>query len=504
MFRLQQPSVRHLQINNTPGDIHMIEYVSTKGGISPVPFDEAVLQGFAPDGGLFVPETIPRISQESLNEWSVLGYTDLAFEVLSLFIDPEIIPPSDLKRLIHQSFSSFEHPDIMPIKPFGKDNSLFFMELFHGPTLSFKDIAMGFLINVMDYLLQKGSRRISLVLATTGDTGPAAAFAAAGKKTIDCWPLYPLGMISEEQERQMTTLSSENVHPVGVTDCPDGGDDLDLVVARLFENQELKQKLNLSSVNSINWCRVMVQAVHYMYGYFRVCDTTGDPVIFSVPSGAFGNLFAGFLARAMGVPVHTFICANNRNKTLHTAFTTGVFKKENLCKTVSSAIDIVVPYNFWRFLYFKSGCDPEKITDWMDQFTREGEICLDKESFDAIQKGYRSLAVSDQETLATIKETFDKEGYLLDPHGAVAVVAARALKPEFKPGSKILCLLTAHPAKFPVIIKMALDTHGQLPEDASHTSLIRAKALPQKRLVCHCKDLESVLTNSIGDRINKK
>ena len=339
----------------------MIKYVSTRGGISPVAFDEVVLSGFAADGGLFVPETIPKVTPEQFRSWAELSYPDLAFELLSLFIDRSIVPADDLRKLLDDSYSTFESPNVIDMVPLGDEGRTIIMELFHGPTLSFKDVAMGFLINVLDYLLEKRGEHLSIVLATTGDTGPAAAWASAGKKTIDCWPLYPRSMITEEQERQMTTLNANNVHPVGVENCANGGDDLDLVVAKLFEDRELKDKLNLSSVNSINWCRVMVQSVHYFYGYYRAVEKVGDEVDFSVPSGAFGNLFGGFLARSMGLPVNQFICANNANHALHTVFSSGLFAKKDLVQTLSSAIDIVVPYNFWRFLYYSCGSDSEKI-----------------------------------------------------------------------------------------------------------------------------------------------
>jgi threonine synthase len=303
-------------------------------------------------------------------------------------------------------------------------------------------------------------------------------------------------MISAEQERQMTTLFDENIHPVCVENCKDGGDDLDLVVAKLFANPELKTQLNLSSVNSINWCRVMVQAVHHAYGYFKACDRVGDRVSISVPSGAYGNLFAGFLAREMGIPIHTFICANNRNNTLHTAFSTGVFKKLDLCQTLSSAIDIVVPYNFWRFLYFSSGCDATRINQWMKTFDQKGEICLDKQMTAAIQQGYASCTISDQITLDTIQSIWTNNHYLLDPHGAVAVAAAMALGFDKKPKMKTICLATAHPAKFPKVIQKALGRET-LPGAARHPFLIRDLSLDQKRILCHHDNLEATLVSAM-------
>ena len=479
----------------------MIQYTSTKGGISPVSFDEVILQGFAEDGGLFVPQTIPKITGEQLQQWSTLDYPSLAFEMISLFIDPQIINPGELKRLIDDSFSTFQHPDLMPLVASGDKPYFYIMELFHGPTLSFKDIAMGFLVRTMDHLLQKRDQHINLILATTGDTGPAAANAAAGMKTIDCWPLFPKGMISVEQERQMTTLEEENVHPVAVENCLDGGDDLDIVVAKMFSDQERKKCLKLSSVNSINWCRVMVQAVHYAYGYFKACRKVGDPVIFSVPSGAFGNLCAGDIARKMGIPISTFICANNQNQTLHTVFSTGLFKKKDLIQTVSSAIDIVVPYNFWRFLFFNTNFDSVKISKMMSEFQEKGEIQLDLETHKSICRGFVSLAISDKVTLSTIKETFEGFKYLLDPHGAVAVAAAKLLRSTFDKDTPVVCLATAHPAKFPKIISKALGGENEIPEQARHSTLEAAKLLPEKKLTCNLKKLEYFLYQHIKDTI---
>jgi threonine synthase len=476
----------------------MIKYVSTRGGISPVAFDEAVLKGFAADGGLFVPETIPKITQEQFRSWANLSYPDLAFQLLSLFIDRSIIPATDLKKLLDESYRSFESPDVINMVPLGNAGHTFIMELFHGPTLSFKDVAMGFLINVLDYLLDKRNERLSIVLATTGDTGPAAAWASAGKNTIDCWPLYPRGMITEEQERQMTTLNAENVHPIGVENCTDGGDDLDFIVAKLFSDDELKKKLNLSSVNSINWCRVMVQSVHYFYGYYRAVDQIGDEIIFSVPSGAFGNLFGGYLARSMGLPVKTFICANNVNQALHTVFSTGVLAKKDMVQTLSSAIDIVVPYNFWRFLYFSSGRDSAKLKSWMDKFQISGKVELDAETLATIQNGFASVAVSDSETRNAIKETFENnDGYLLDPHTAVAVVAANALNETLPKELKVICLATAHPAKFPEIIRMCLDTESELPDQGTHASLDKASKVCQHLRLCDLENLEFALVDAM-------
>lgn len=477
----------------------MLKYVSTKGGSSPVDFETAVLKGFADDGGMFVPQEIPRVSMDQLQKWSTLSFNGLAFEVLSLYIDKSIIPETDLRELIAKSTQPFNHPDILPVIPLGKDSNQFIMELFHGPTLSFKDVAMGFLINTMDYFLTRKDEKVSLLIATTGDTGPAAAYASCGKKTIDTWVLYPRGFISEEQERQMTTLGVPNVHAVSVENCPNGGDDLDLVIAQLFEDKKMVEKLNLSSVNSINWCRVMYQAIHYFYAYFKIADKIGDKVAFSVPTGAFGNLFAGYLAREMGLPVASFICANNSNATVHSVLETNRFSRESLKQTPSNAIDIAVPYNYWRFLYFVSGQDGKVIKEWMNQYDEKGSVLFDESMMEKIKQGFLSAAISGEETLSTISETYKIcDGYLLDPHGAVAVAAANKLMPNLGADTKIVSLLTAHPSKFPDITRRALKLDGELPPSGLHDSIEEVKNHFQQVNLCDCSKLKSALIHGMS------
>jgi threonine synthase len=480
-----------------------IRFTSTCGNIEPVTFDAAVLEGYAPGGGLFVPDRLPEFSKEDLAGMQHLSYKDICSRILSAFIDPAIIPRADLDRLIRESFKGFDHQDIIPLAPCPGQPNLFIMELFHGPTQSFKDIAMGFLVRTMDHLLARQRRRLNLILATTGDTGPAAAHAAAGLSTIDCWPLFPKGMISPEQEGQMTGIRAANIHPVGVTHCPDGGDDLDRVVLNLFSDPERRDRLKLSSVNSINWCRVMVQSVHYFYGYFRVCALTGRkigaPIVFSVPSGAFGNLFAGYLAREMGLPIQTFICAVNANQTLHRAFTEGVFAPSALIRTCSSAIDIALPYNFWRFLYFASGRDGEKIKSWMDKLDAGGRVELDTATREAINRGFQSVSVSDDLTRKTIRAYYQSDpSYLLDPHGAVALAGALNLRADDR--TPTVCLATAHPAKFPDVIARALELAADrpLPKAAVHPQLVRVPDSEANLSVCALDNLEDYLADAIG------
>jgi threonine synthase len=475
----------------------MITYRSTRGGIAPVDFGTAIVEGFAADGGLFVPDSIPRVSPGTLKQWSGLGYVDLAFEMLSLFIDRSVLPARELSGLLEDGFADFTHPGIVPVVQPTGDENLFVMELFHGPTLSFKDMAMGFLIGTLDSLLGQRGKHASLLVATTGDTGPAAAHAAAGKENLDCWVLFPNGLISEEQQRQMTTLEAPNVHAVGVDHCRDGGDDLDLVVANLFADAAFRQRVGLSSVNSINWGRVLVQAVHYFHAYFQVADDLDETVAFSVPTGAFGNLFGGYLARAMGLPVSVFIAANNANAAIQRILDQGALVKEDMVQTVSSAIDIVVPYNFWRYLYFSTGRDPDRLCRWMAAFQHKGRAEFDAGTLAAIRDGVTAQVVSDAETLATMAGVYRRCGYLLDPHGAVAVAGARQALPALPGKTKVVCLATAHPAKFPDVVAKALASGGALPDAAGHDSIRQAADRLQRVRLGECAQLETGLRASM-------
>jgi len=473
----------------------MLQFVSNKGGGKPVDFETAILDGFAIDGGLYVPESLPSISLEQLEAWKDLSYVDLAFEILSLFIDRSVLSETELKGVLETAYAPFKKEEIIPLYEMKSRKGTHVMELFHGPTISFKDVGLAFLVNLVNFFLERKGEFLTLVVATTGDTGPASAYFAAGKSNLDAWVLYPKEMITEEQERQMTTLQHANIHPVGVSGCPDGADDLDIVIAKLYANLDFKEKLKLSSVNSINWGRIMMQTVHYFYGYFRVADEVGEPVNFSVPSGGFGNLCAGALARMMGLPAKHMVVANNENACLHRIFSKGSFSKEPIIETASSAIDILIPYNFWRFLYFAIDKDPVKIKAWSEGLMATGNKEFDAATFEQFSKGFLSNSASDAETLGLIKEVYDTEGYLLDPHGAVAVQAADVLREQLG-DEKLLCLATAHPAKFPDVIKEALGL-TELPEAAKHESIEEAKRQCEKVHLCHYDHLEEALIHAM-------
>jgi threonine synthase len=471
-------------------------YISNKGGGVPVDFETAILDGFASDGGLYVPEVLPKVSMAQLKKWKDLSYVDLAFEILSLFIDRTVISEKELKDLLANAYGGFTATDIIPLRKLKSREDIYVMELFHGPTLSFKDVGLAFLVNLVSFFLERKKEHLTLVVATTGDTGPAAAYFAAGKSNMDVWVLYPKGKVTEEQQRQMTTLPHANIHAVGVSNCPEGADDLDLVIAKLYSNKRFKDKLNLSSVNSINWGRIMMQTVHYFYGYLQVVDEIGEKINMSVPSGAFGNLCAGGIARKMGLPVDNYVVANNKNACLHRIFSAASFTKKEIKETASSAIDILVPANFWRYLHFATdGKKAKKIDAWVNEFNTTGTVHFDPLTYGEYREGFLPNTASDKETLELIKEIYDKENYLLDPHGAVAVVAIDSLQAQLK-GKRMISLATAHPAKFPDVIRQALGIK-ELPQEATHISIEKAKRQCEKVYSCDCSYLEQALEEAM-------
>lgn len=458
-------------------------YQSTLGQSPVVDFETAVLLGKPADGGLFVPEALPQVSQEQLVAWKGLSYPALATELLQLFISEETIPKADLQLLIQASFGTFTHPEVIPHQALS--DGIFVQELFHGPTLSFKDVAMGFVVNLFDYFLRRRGERRTLMVATSGDTGPAAAYASIGKASIATWLFFPTGLITEEQARQMTTIMAPNVHPVAVDNCKNGSDDLDELIARCFADDDFREEMQLSSVNSINWARVMTQIIHYFYGYLQQVEAVGDPVHFSVPCGAFGNMCAGSMARQMGLPVGKMIVANNANITLSEVLKTGVLHKFDIKNTLASAIDIAVPLNFWRHLYFSLDTDTDRLRSAWHNYEADGEAVFSEAERVMFSEGFLPYTVQDAETLETISKTWSEDDYLLDPHGAVAVVAARFYREQIGAGP-VICLATAHPAKFPETTKLAL---GQLPKVGTHASLRANQQACERKYVCSYEDM---------------
>ncbi|MFC1452286.1 threonine synthase [Verrucomicrobiota bacterium] len=416
-----------------------MRYISTRGGMEPVSFSEAVMTGLAPDGGLLLPERIPDATAE-LDRWKGLSYPELAAEIVARYAD---LPVEDIRRLVRKSYQCFSTPEVAPVV---RVKAIHVLELFHGPTLAFKDVALQLLGNLFEYLLSASGRKLNILAATSGDTGSAAICGVRGRERINIFVMHPHGRISRIQELQMTSVTDPNVFNLGVEGT---FDDCQGILKAVFRDLDFKQEYGLGAVNSINWARVLAQIVYYFYGAFRVMDSTGaSRVRFCVPTGNFGNIFAGYLAARMGLPVGALVLATNENDILSRYFSTGVYSLGEVVPTVSPSMDIQVASNFERYLYYRLGEDPAALRELMDTFAKSGRIETGPDE-DCL---FVSGAGDTRATLSTIAEVHRDSGYLLDPHSAVAFyVAGQHLRPD----EPMISLATAHPAKFDQAIREA-------------------------------------------------
>jgi len=415
-----------------------MKYISTRGEMEPVGFQDAVMTGLAPDGGLLLPESLPEVS-DKLEAWAKLPYRELAFEVMSLFSD---LPENDLKKLIEKSYSTFRHPEVTPLLKVG---GLHILELWHGPTLAFKDVALQFLGNLFEYILEQRGGELNILGATSGDTGSAAICGVCGKPKIRIFIMHPQGRTSPLQAKQMTSVLDDNVFNLAV----DGTfDDCQHLMKSIFGDIKFKAEHSLGSVNSVNWARVLAQIVYYFYATFRVQERTGaKEVQFSVPTGNFGDIMAGYLATQMGLPIKKLILATNENNILSRFFNSGEYSMGSVVPTLSPSMDIQVASNFERYLYYRTGKDSAKLLALMDGFAETGALSVEG-SDDLFAAGEGNTA----ETLAIIKKYHDEFSYTLDPHTAVGVHVAEGFALADVP---TICLATAHPAKFTEAIEQA-------------------------------------------------
>jgi len=454
-----------------------MKYRSTRGGMSPLPFSDILLEGLAPDGGLALPESLPQVTAEQLESWRGLDYPGLATEVLSLFIDD--IPRADLQRLVHAAYAPgvFDSPEVVPVKPLYGNTSL--LGLSQGPTLAFKDMAMQFLGQIFEYVLAKRSTTLNIVGATSGDTGSAAEYALRGKKGVAVFMLSPHGRMSEFQRAQMYSLQDANIHNLAVKGVFDECQD---IVKALAGDLEFKSAYRLGAVNSINWARIAAQIVYYFWGWLRVTQGPGQQVSFSVPTGNFGNILSGHLAREMGLPIAKLVLATNENNVLEEFFRTGVYRPRSAAQThatSSPSMDISRASNFERFVFDLVGRDAERVADLWRQLQQEGEFDLSelKPQFEA-RYGVVAGVSTHQDRLKTIRSVFDDTGILIDPHTADAVkVAAEHANPEIP----MLVLETALPVKFSDTIREAT---GQVAPVPAH--LQGLSSLPQRVQVMEC------------------
>ena len=432
-----------------------MQYISTRGGIEPVPFTQAVMMGLATDGGLLLPRTIPRIGSETYGDWKGLSYQELAFEVMSRFIDD--IPESDLRDLITRSYASFDSEKVVPLVHQG---SLHIMELFHGPTLAFKDIALQFLGNVFEYLLEKNDSVMNILGATSGDTGSAAIYGVRGKERINIFILHPHERVSTVQEKQMTTVTDSNVFNIAIRGTFDDGQ---AIVKSIFNDLDFKQAQHLGAINSINWARVLAQVVYYVYACLHISSHENDKTInFSVPTGNFGDIFAGYIAKRM-LPegtIQKLLLATNSNDILTRMVNDGDYSLGDVVATSSPSMDIQSASNFERYLYYLLDEDANRTSQAMTQFSETGKMDL-TDFQDHIQRDFTAEKATEEDVSQTITDFYKEHGYILDPHTAVGVHCA--LKHQ-QNGIPVCCLATAHPAKFGDTVERAIGKPLELPE----------------------------------------
>ena len=428
-----------------------LKYISTRGQAPALGFEDVLLTGLARDGGLYVPETWPQFSAADIRGMKDMTYPELARRVMTPFIG-SAIPQADLKALIDGAYATFDAPEVLPLKKLGGNEYL--LELFHGPTLAFKDVAMQVLGRLFDYVLKKRGSRITIVGATSGDTGSAAIEACRDKDAIDIFMLHPVGRVSPVQEAQMTTVMADNVHNLAIEgtfdDCQDR-------VKDLFNDQAFRDKFHMSAVNSINWARVMAQIVYYFWAAVKL-GAPDNKVAFSVPTGNFGNVFAGYAAMQMGLPVDKLIVGSNSNDILARFFASGSMEMTEVVPTVSPSMDIQISSNFERLLFDLLGRDGAACAEVLTGFRKSGKFAVTEAQLAQARKVFAGARFDDAETKAIIKTVLAETGELIDPHTAVGVGAARACKSETT--APCVILATAHPAKFPDAVE---DASGQRP-----------------------------------------
>ncbi|WP_275789421.1 threonine synthase [Pararhizobium gei] len=430
-----------------------VKYVSTRGEAPSLGFCDALMAGLARDGGLYVPKSFPSFSKKDIRALRGKSYQEVAFTILSPFIDGEI--PDDIFRaMINEAYATFRHPAIVPLVQTGPN--AYIMELFHGSTLAFKDVAMQLLARLMDHVLTTRGERATIVGATSGDTGGAAIDAFAGRDRTDIFILFPHGKVSPVQQHQMTTSKAANVHAIAIKG---NFDDCQGLVKDMFNDTAFRDRVALSGVNSINWARIMAQIVYY----FTTALSLGGPdrkISFTVPTGNFGDIFAGYVAKQMGLPIDRLIVATNENDILARTLKTGRYEMRAVKATTSPSMDIQISSNFERLLFEAYDRDASKVRGAMANLKQSGGFEIEKQALKAIRKVFKAGRASEGEVEMTIRSTLDTTGYLLDPHTAIGVFVAAEHE---KPNAPMVTLSTAHPAKFPDAVKSASGIDPALP-----------------------------------------
>ena len=429
-----------------------MRYVSTRDNSKEYSFEDVFIKGLADDGGLYVPTSLKKFSPEELSELKKLNYNDLSTEIINQF-SSDFISKGDLSSLIKKSYSTFREKDVVKISNIG---DLKLLELFHGPTLAFKDIAMQFIGNLYEYYLTMNNKKINIVVATSGDTGAAAIDAIRGKSNLNIFVLHPNNRISPVQRKLMTTVEDENVFNIAI----DGNfDDCQNIVKQMFSDLDFSKSINMSGVNSINWARIIAQAVYYFYAYFKL--NVNKPISFSVPTGNFGDVFAGYLAKKMGLPIEKLIVATNENDILHRAISNGDYISKKVKETLSPSMDIQLASNFERLIYDLNDYDDEKTIKAMNDIKENGKHLISEESLNKINTNFLSSSMNESEILNVIKNVYKEFNIILDPHTAIGYGAFDKVNLE---GNNIV-LATAHPCKFPGAIEKAINIKSELPNE---------------------------------------
>ncbi|MFN7227321.1 MAG: threonine synthase [Holosporales bacterium] len=429
-----------------------MKYISTRGNAPSLGFSDVVLSGTARDGGLYVPERFIQFSRSDLRSMARLSYTQLAFTLLQPYVG-NALSEEDLRDILIDSYGDFDHAAIAPMVQL--EDNLFALELFHGPTLAFKDYALQFLGRLFDTLLSRSRRHITVIGATSGDTGSAAIAACRDKKTMDIFILHPEGRTSAIQRRQMTTVNAPNVHNIAVKgtfdDCQD-------IVKGLFADTALTEEMHLTAINSINWARILAQVVYYFYAALRL-GAPERPVAFTVPTGNFGNVYAGWVARQMGLPIIRLNVATNHNDILTRFFNSGEMTINPVRPSASPSMDIQISSNFERLLFEIYGRDGGRVATVMKSFRNDGTFALSEADMKDLRQIFTAHRIDDTVTLTTIRDTWQRSGYLLDPHTAVGIAAAQHNKVE----AVQIALACAHPAKFPDVVLKATGVTPAIP-----------------------------------------
>jgi threonine synthase len=421
-----------------------MKYISTRGDAPALSFEDVVLAGLASDGGLYVPETMPTFSQQEIASWSSLSYPELAFKVMQPFVGGEVDDAS-LRKIIDQAYDGFSHSAIAPMVQ--TRHNEWVLELFHGPTLAFKDFALQFLGLLLDHFLKKRNQKVAVLGATSGDTGSAAIEGCRNCENIDIFILHPHQRVSEVQRRQMTTVLEDNVFNIAVKG---NFDDCQNIVKAAFRDQSfLPEGRQLVAVNSINWARIMAQIVYYFYSALAL-GAPAREISFSVPTGNFGDIFAGYLAGKMGLPVKQLIIATNQNDILHRCISQNDHSKKELIQSLSPSMDIMVSSNFERLLFDLYEQDGQQIQNLIGNLA-DGSMTLSDQALDKARELFVSHRLDDQGTVEAISSVYKDTGYVIDPHTATGIMAARETRPDS--ATPVVCLATAHPAKFPDAIE---------------------------------------------------